>query len=154
MKETNIEKIEIGGKEYSLFLNRKGIVAWEKYSVEENKKVIDAANKYSDCFENKDATDATIDESTDPLKDVDDILVDDDTVSKSVRKLYWIMLYTYHKLSFNEVNKLYDEAIEDYGEDQLILLARQMLEDANRDMNKVEERKNLKNLAALRPTKN
>lgn len=151
MKETSIEKIEIGGKEYSLFLNRKGIVAWEKYSVEENKKVRDAANKYSDYFENKDAT---IDESTDPLKDVDDILEDDDTVSKSVRKLYWIMLYTYHKLSFDEVNKLYDEAIEDYGEDQLILLARQMLEDANRDMNKVEERKNLKNLAALRPTKN
>ena len=32
MKELSKETINIGGEDYTLFLNRKGIVAWEKYS--------------------------------------------------------------------------------------------------------------------------
>lgn len=62
------------------------------------------------------------------------------------------MLYTEHKLSVNQANELYDKAILEYGEEQLIELGRQMIEDTN--MDKVSKNKeNLKNLTALRPTK-
>ena len=46
MKEFSKETIEIGGKEYTLFLNRAGIVAWEKFCKEYQKKTIEMQEKY------------------------------------------------------------------------------------------------------------
>ena len=40
--------IEIEGKEYTLFLNRKGIIAWEKYAKEETIKGQKLAKVYND----------------------------------------------------------------------------------------------------------
>ena len=42
MKDISTNVIEIDGKEYTLFLNRKGIVAHEKYCIEEDKKLQDS----------------------------------------------------------------------------------------------------------------
>ena len=47
MKELSKEIIEIGGKEYTLFLNRKGIVAWEKYTRQEEEKYQELQKKYA-----------------------------------------------------------------------------------------------------------
>ena len=67
--------------------------------------------------------------------------------------VYWLnrLLYEYHHLSFNEVCDLFDKAVEEYGEEQLIELGTQIIEDIQD--NKYEDRSNLKNLKALKPKK-
>ena len=49
MKELSKEIIEVNGKEYTLFLNRKGLVAWEKITnaTKLGKQIED---KYSNLF--------------------------------------------------------------------------------------------------------
>ena len=50
MKEISQEVIEIDGKEYKLFLNRKGIVAYEKYCKEEYKDLQEVRDKHKDML--------------------------------------------------------------------------------------------------------
>lgn len=144
MNEISKERIEISGVEYTLFLNRRGLIAWEKYSKEENRKLQEMQNKYNIV------EDIEISDETDPFAGVEDFEEDSKIVSTTFKRLYWIMLYTEHKLSLTQVNELYDKACEEYGETQLIELAQQMIEDMNID--KVSKTK-LKNLTALRPKK-
>lgn len=144
MNEISKERIEISGVEYTLFLNRKGLIAWEKFCKEENKKLQEMQDKYSDVEDNE------ITDETNPFDGVEEFEEDSKTISTTFRRLYWIMLYTEHKLSITNANELYDEAIKEYGETQLIELAQQMIEDMNIDnISKTE----LKNLTALRPKK-
>ena len=144
MNEISKERIEISGVEYTLFLNRKGLIAWEKFCKEENKKLQEMQDKYSD------GEDDEITDETNPFDGVEEFEEDSKTISTTFRRLYWIMLYTEHKLSITKANELYDEAIKEYGETQLIELAQQMIEDMNIDnVSKTE----LKNLTALRPKK-
>jgi len=151
VKEIGKEFIEIGGVEYTLFLNRKGIIAWEKYASEE-KKVVE---KLSAEFEKAQAA-GVIKEDTNPFEDLD--IVDklegkNESVTKYYQKLYWIMLYDKHKLSFEKVKELYTKACEEYGEEQIIQLGTQMVEDANENLMSEAQKTELKNLKALRPTK-
>lgn len=144
MNEISKERIEISGVEYTLFLNRKGLIAWEKFCKEENKKIQEMQDKYSNI------EDANITDETNPFSGIEEVEEDSKTISTTFRRLYWIMLYTEHKLSITKANELYDEAIKEYGETQLIELAQQMIEDMNIDnVSKTE----LKNLTALRPKK-
>lgn len=150
MKEFSKEIIEIDGKEYTLFLNRKGIIAWDKFAREENRKIQELEVSILS------SKNAQITNETNPFEDINENMAEenDNLVSKSYRKLYWIMLYENHKLSIDEVNNLYDKAIEEYGEEQLIALGNQILDDAN--TNKFEdkkEEKTTKKLPALRPSK-
>lgn len=143
MNEISKERIEISGVEYTLFLNRQGLVSWERYSREENAKLQEMETKYANVSNE-------ITDDTNPFEAVNEELNDSEIISKTFRKLYWIMLYTEHKLSLAQVNELYDKACEEYGEVQLIQLAQQMIEDMNIDkISKTE----LKNLTALRPKK-
>ena len=108
-------------------------------------------NKYKDLFatgENLEIKDDT--NPFESVNDIDELADDTDNVSKSYRKLYWIMLYENHKLSLKEVNDLYDKAIKEYGEAQLIQLAVQMLQDAN-DNKVSESTEEIKKLPALKP---
>lgn len=152
MKEFSKETINIGGNDYTLFLNRKGIIAWEKYAKEENTKSQALKDKYKELIELD--KDVEITDDTNPFENIDYLdEVEDDAkiVSNSYRKLYWIMLYENHKLSLKEVNELYDMAIKEYGEQQLIQLGSQMIEDAN--TNQMEEATEIKKLPALKPSK-
>ena len=143
MNEISKERIEISGVEYTLFLNRQGLVSWERYSREENAKLQEMETKYANVSNE-------ITDDTNPFEAVNEEINDSEIISKTFRKLYWIMLYTEHKLSLAQVNELYDKACEEYGEVQLIQLAQQMIEDMNIDkISKTE----LKNLTALRPKK-
>lgn len=154
MKEFSKEVIEIDGKEYTLFLNRKGIVAWEKFSRKEQEKLENSKSDYDELFE-KDKQEVEITNETNPfegLEKLDNMSDDEKLLSTSYRKLYWIMLYTEYKLSIEEVNKLYDIACNEYGEKQLIALGVQMVEDANSNL--INKNNELKNLKALRPSKN
>ena len=150
MKEYSKEIIEIDNQNYTLFLNRQGVIAWEKYCKEENAKIEQLRGKYSALVENENIE---LTDETNPfqgLEQFDDVEKDLDLISKSFKKLYWIMLYTEHKFTVSKANELYDKAILEYGEEQLIELGKQMLEDANKDKISKQE---LKNLTALRPTK-
>ena len=146
MKDFSKETINIAGKDYTLFLNRKGIVAWEKYAKEENSKLAEMSTKYDDLLEEV----IEINDDTDPFENIDGIEEDANIVSKSYRKLYWIMLYENHKLSLKEVNELYDKAVEEYGEEQIFALAQQMIKEANIDK-MGESNKEIKKLPALKP---
>ena len=153
MKEFSKEVIEIDGKEYTLFLNRKGIIAFEKYTKEEEKRASELEKKYKSLIEQKDADNDALEikDDTNPFEGIesfDDIDEDHEMIKNLYKKLYWIMLYENHKLSFNEVGKLYDMACEDYGEEKVNELANQMIEEANKDN---VSKKELKNLKALKP---
>ena len=152
MKEFSQETIDIGNEAYILFLNRKGIIAWEKFCKEESEKAKKLDEKYKGLV--LDSNDITINDNTNPfegLEEIDDIEEDQKTVSTIYRKLYWIMLYTNHQFNMTKVNELYDKAIEEYGEPQLIALGQQMMDEANSNL---VEKQDLKNLAALKPKKN
>lgn len=137
------EIIEIGGKEYTLFINRQGIVNWErktKFSeqVESVQKVADEIQKEEE----------NISDEANPFEmygeyDVFDEL---DKLKDIYSCFYWIALYTHHKFKQSEANEIFEHAIEEYGLEQLIELANQMIEETN--TNKYNA--NLKNLKALK----
>ncbi len=148
MKEFSKEIIEINGKEYTLFINRTGIVAWEKFCKKERELAETIDKKYESLTGNDEVE---ITKDTNPFEGLEEYDEDENIISKMFRKLYWIMLYTEHKFSIDEVNELYNQAIDEYGEEQLIMLGKQMIEDANTNL--INKTQNLKNLKALRPTK-
>lgn len=146
MNEISKEKIEINGKEYTLFLNRKGLVAWEKFCKDSFGKLREFQDKYKD-FSVEEEKEITLNEDTNPFEEVekfDDIDKDSEILNETFKRLYWIMLYTEHKLTVSKASKLYDEGCLEYGSTQMIQLAQQMIEDMNK--NNVQ----LKNLPALR----
>lgn len=151
MKEFSKEIIEIGGKEYTLFLNRKGIITWEKIT-NAIEKASEIEQKYQDVSEIT-VEEIEIKDGDNPFELADNInlSIEEDTkkMMEIYKKLYWIMLYENHKLDYKDVDTLWQTAIEEYGEQQLIELAYQMVEDANTD-----KTENLKNLKALRPKNN
>jgi hypothetical protein len=146
MKELSTEKIEIGGVEYTLFLNRKGIVAFEKAS-SLAKTFTQLTNKYKDeeTFE--------FDGNVDPFEtyggELEELEKQEKEAEKIYIKFYWIALYENHKLNYEQVEPLFEQAKAEYGMDQLVELANQMIEDVNTEKGTTE----LKKLTALRPKK-
>lgn len=149
MKEFSKEIINIDGKDYTLFLNREGIVAWERITnASKNRKELeDSVKKYNS------ENDIVIKDGDNPFEitGVDKIVKSEQETIEYYKVLYWVMLYTNHKLDYKDVSVLFDKAMEEYGFQQLIDLSLQMLEDAN--INRLGENE-LKKLPALRPKKN
>ena len=127
MKSISEEIIEVGGKEYTLFLNRKGVVAWEK------------------------DTEANDDNPFEGLDDVDGMEDDAKLMHETFDSLYRIMLYTHHPMNRDKASEWYNQACKEYGEQQMMALGSQMINDMNGDMNTNQQE--LKKLKALRPTK-
>lgn len=148
MKEFSKEIIEIGGVEYTLFLNREGIVALEKFTREEKQK-LEKLQKMYESVEEGNIVEITDD--TDPFEGLETTLVYD-LQDKIYEKMFWILLRTNHKLPFSQAKELYAKAKEEYG-NQVNALCDQMIADANLDRVSIEENKEVKKLAALRPTK-
>lgn len=149
-KNISEEIIEIGGKEYTLFLNRTGIVNWEKMT-----KLSEKAENYKELASNlQKVEEVEITDETNPFEMYGDYNEDAlneqiDEMKELYVKFYWIALYTHHKLSLTQVRELFDIAEEEYGLEQLGQLANQMVENANKDLvNK--ERKNLKALKSVK----
>ena len=152
-KNISEEVIEIGGKEYTLFLNRKGIVNWERFT-----KLNEKAEKYDKLRDEltKETTDddVEIDENTNPFElysDVDEDMLETQLAEMKdlYAKFYWVALYTHHKLTLSQARELFEEAEKEYGINQLAELANQMLETANKDIINKEP----KNLKALKSVK-
>ena len=154
MKELSTEIINIDGVDYTLFLNRKGIMAWEKFSKNEKEKVSQLKEKYEEIINDDEVKDFDgLDDNTNPfegLEEIDNLSSDIAYMNKIYSRLYWIMLYTNHKLSISDAGELYKKACDEYGNEQVILLAQQMMDDVNTDPDKGKQ---LKNLSALKPTK-
>ena len=150
-KNISEEIIEIGGKEYTLFLNRIGIINWERM-VNLNDKADEFNQTAKELQEEQQEVEITDD--TNPFEMYSD--VNEDELNKQLNemidiyvKFYWVALYTHHKLTIGQVKELFNVAMEEYGIEQLSELANQMIETANSDLMK-KERKNLK---ALKSTK-
>ena len=139
-KNISEEIIEIDGKEYTLFVNRIGIVNWEKAT-----KLASTIKNVQDKYSKED--DVVFDDNCNPFESNYDIDDDEKELYDIYSKFYWMALYTHHKLSINEANDLFYKAIDEYGINQLAELAQQMIEAINTD------NRNLKNLKALKSTK-
>ena len=155
MNELSKETIEIDGVEYTLFLNRVGLVAIEKYTREElnNAKKLE---KIEEDIINKGNVEITDD--TDPFSglegEVADAINNVDTLTSDIyKKSFWIMLNTTHKLTYKDSCDLYDKAIKIYGIEQVNALIDQIVDDVNKNKYQPETNQNVKNLKALRPTK-
>ena len=146
MKEFSKEIINIGGVDYTLFLNRKGIVAWESLTkAKRNKSQLEeTVNNLNQEIEIKDG------DNPFEISKADEVLSAENEAKEYYIKLYWIMLYEEHKLDYSKVEELFAQAEKEYGLEALSELAFQMVEDANIDKNENTE---LKKLSALRPKK-
>lgn len=146
MKEFSKEIINIDGVDYTLFLNRKGIVAWESITkASRNKsKLEETFDKINEEIEIKDG------DNPFEISNADEVLSAENESKEYFIKLYWIMLYENHKLDYSKVQELFAIAEKTYGFDALSELAMQMVEDANIN---TSENNELKKLAALRPKK-
>lgn len=154
MKEFSKEVIEIDNKEYTLFINRKAIVSWENIT-KFSEKAENIKEKYKNISEFKtEKNEVEVSDNDNPFDYANEEFVDIDEDEKLVRdiyiKFYWIALYENHKLPLSEVNELFVKAEEEYGIEQLIELANQMVEDANKNKYGNTE---LKKLTALHQTK-
>ena len=152
MKEFSTEKIEIAGNEYSLFLNRKGIVSWEKITTLQ-KQAKEMEKKYSSLTKVDDKP-IEVKDGDNPFEiagsnELDEIEEDEAKMKDIYIKFYWIVLYENHKLELSKVKELFEIAEKEYGLEQLIGLANQMVEDVNSNKYGAKTKK----LKALRPTK-
>lgn len=149
------EHIEIDGTDYTLFLNRKGIVSWENIT-KVSKKASEMEKKYKDTIVKTNNDEAIeVEDNADPFEfagssELDDIEKDEALLREIYIKFYWIALYTNHKLSVPQVTELFEKAEQEYGIEQLVQLANKMIEDAN--ANRYGNKK-LKKLEALNQTK-
>lgn len=155
MQEFSKEIIEIDGKEFTLFLNRKGLVSWEnitkitKKADQLNKKYKDTINSFNDDLPiDVNDTDNPFDYAKD--EELEELSKDEEELRDIYIKFYWIALYENHKLSLSEAKELFEKAEKEYGLEQLMLLANQMIEDANKNKYGNTE---LKKLTALHQTK-
>ena len=154
MKEFSKETIEINGVEYTLFLNRKGLVSWENIT-KVSQRAEELRKKYKNTIANiKGDKPINVEDNANPFDYADDNVNDleeDREIMKDIYiKFYWIALYENHKLPVSEVTKLFEQAEKEYGFEQLTELANQMITDANSDNYGNTE---LKKLTALHQTK-
>ena len=116
-KNISEEIIEIGGKEYTLFLNRIGIINWERM-VNLNDKADEFKQTAKELQEEQQEVEIT--DETNPFEMYSD--VNEDELNKQLNemidiyvKFYWVALYTHHKLTIGQVKELFNVAMEEYG---------------------------------------
>lgn len=146
MKNFSEEVIEIDGKEYTLFINRIGIVNWEKAT-----KLQETASNIEKKYKNKGNNPIEFTDDIDPFQsdiDENELANDEKQLYDLYSKFYWVALYKHHKLSIKEADDLFYKAIDEYGINQLAELAQQMVSEANN-----QKYGDLKNLKALKSTK-
>lgn len=151
MKEFSKETINIDGVDYTLFLNRKGIVAWESITKASKKQSALKSKVENLKIDSEDEIEIKSGDNPFEISGAEAILETEEETKKYYKKLFWIMLYENHQLDYKDVEVLFDKAEKEYGYQSLIELSIQMLEDVNVNQNENNE---LKKLTALRPKKN
>lgn len=159
MKEFSQEIIEVDGKQYTLFLNRKGLISWENMTKVQkqanllNDKYKDIKNKIED-----DDKPIEVDGNANPFDyagdQVDSIEEDEKLLRDIYIKFYWIALYENHKMSLEEVTNLFEKAEEECGIEELVLTANDLIESINKNKYGNKELKKLKALNQTKQIKN
>lgn len=154
MQELSKRNLQVKENEYILFLNRKGIMSWENIT-KVSKKAIELENKYKNYQSiSDDEEPIEVTDNDNPFdyanEDTSDLEKDEAILRDIYIKFYWIALYENHKLPLNEVKEIFNEAEEEYGIEQLVQLANEMIEDVNKNKYGSKE---LKKLTALNQTK-
>ena len=156
MTNCSEEHLILPSGDYVLFINRKGIVSWENITKFSN-KAKELEDKYKNTDIDKIIGDKPIEveDETNPFdystsEELDKIEKDEALLRDVFIKFYWIALYTNYKYSLSKATEIFEEAEQEYGIEQLILLANQMVEDANKNKYGNTE---LKKLTALHQTK-
>lgn len=142
--------IEIDGKEYILFLNRKGISSWENIT-KASKVAAELESKYKDNLVETNEEIPDVKDDSNPFdfsnsEEIEAIEKDEELLKQVYIKFYWIALYTNHKFSIEQATELFEKAEQEYGIEQLVELANKMVEDANKNRYGNTQ---LKKLAAL-----
>lgn len=158
MKEFSKDVIEIDGKEYTLFLNRLGVVAYERYTEQIQNDIKDLTKQVIEAGQGLEGKELVINDETNPFED-EFVKKAEELTSKAEKnglelskRIFWILLYTNHKLTLKEASELYDKACKEYGREQVDELVTLMIAEVN--SNKFEnENKDLKNLKALHQRK-
>lgn len=131
------KRIKIDGKEYVLFLNRKGISSWENIT-KASKVASELEDKYKDKFVEINDEIPDVKNDSNPFdfsksEELDAIEKDEELLKQIYIKFYWIALYTKHQFTIAETTELFEKAEQEYGIEQLIELANKMVEDANKN---------------------
>lgn len=158
MKEFSKDTIEIDGKEYTLFLNRLGVVAYERYTEQIQNNIKDLTKQVIEVGQGLEEKELVINDETNPFED-EFVKKAEELTSEAEKnglelskRVFWILLYTNHKLTLKEASELYDKACKEYGREQVDELVTLMIAEVN--SNKFEnENKDLKNLKALHQRK-
>ena len=138
---SNQEILVVGGKEYTLSLNRKGIEAIEKYTNLSKKK--DELKALSNqVMSGEYIKDIPLD--ADPFADVGDIEDNLEETMELLKRTLWICLWENHKMNIEETRELLIQIID---EDKLEEL-NQVIEKLSEGVNKLPA-DYLKNTKAL-----
>lgn len=144
MFNNNQITMEIGGNEYILSLNRKGIEAIEKYTkISKKKEKVEQTRKRLEYVD-----EIQLDEN--PFAEMDDTL--EETMNENIemlKRILWILLWDNHKKNIEEVRELMIKIIEEGKISELNNNISELIERANKEMNGNE----LKNLKALKAQK-
>lgn len=158
MKEFSQEIIEIDGKQYTLFLNRKGLVSWENMT-KVQKQAARLEGKYKNVEKKIDDEEPIdVDGNANPFdyagNEVDSLDEDEALIRDIYIKFYWIALYENHKMSLEEVTKLFEKAEEECGIEEIVTVANELIESINKNKNGNTELKKLKALNQTKQIKN
>ena len=141
----NQEILVVGGKEYILSLNRKGIEAIEKYTNLSKRK--DKLMKIGkETKENEYVEDSPLDE--DPFAEIDNTEDDIEETMELLKRTLWVCLWENHHLNIEQVRELIVEIIDEDKLDELNNVISKLTDGVNNT-----PKGYLKNTKALRASK-
>ena len=142
---SNQEIIEVGGKEYTLTLTRKGVTAIEKYTnLSKKKDELKGVEKFSIKYVDE------IKENEDPFADLemDEQEKKIDETLELMKRILWICLWDEHKLNIEQAREILVQIIEEGKIEELNEKIEKLVASINKQPNEY-----LKNMKALKAQK-
>lgn len=125
---SNQEILVVGGKEYILSLNRKGVEAIEKYTNLSKKKadLMKIANKDNSKY----IEEIPLDE--DPFANLEDTQDEIEETMELLKRTLWVCLWENHKMNIEQVRELIVEIIDEDKIDELNSAIEKLTEGVNK----------------------
>jgi hypothetical protein len=142
---SNQEIIEVGGKEYTLTLTRKGVTAIEKYTnLSKKKDEFKGTEKFKIKYVDE------ISENEDPFADLemDEQEKKIDESLELLKRVLWICLWDEHKFNIEQVREILVQIIEEDKTDELNEKIEKLVANINKQPSEY-----LKNMKALKAQK-
>lgn len=142
---SNHETITVGGEEYILTLNRKGIEAIEKYTRLKDKA--DGIREFAQKGLIEHVDEISLDE--DPFADVQDNAEEKmNEVLELIKRVLWICLWDTHHLNIEQVRELIVKIIDENKLDELNDKIEKLVQNATKEQTSGDYLKNMKALKA------